>query len=588
LTGRSSDRISVGLDPSDHSNAPSNEGQLTSQYLDFWIYDSTLKRPYYEHRGEIIARSDADFTKRMPSIAASKVPSVAFSSVVGRKQPFAAFIMETKTASESLYPVPAFLTTGTSRLSSQVGNNPTEFMNERLEYKIETISGFDSDLLQVTLLSHPAGPDHGYIGSGRGPATGQTNFLFSSIPSDPPTSLAQFRHAGTGDGASVIRATNWGFASTPNSPYADQAIGNSYAHPMLESDTAVKGNLLDNRYLANEALWDRYFLSSLAPQGASRFGDAKSMKASWSEFVEGKSELINSRFRRPHDSAETKLAIEDVFGSGDLVAPDAYKKIAAHLMLEGGFNVNSTSVDAWHAILASTREMSITQLPLTGKSGAKKVKASGSLYSRTNIALAGSADGDPNDLSSHYSGFRDLSNESLRELAEKVVEQVRLRGPFLNLGEFVNRRLSRDPDLALSGALQTAIDGTGLNRAIGLAGVSTSGAPGGVSMPFPEASKLGSAAGNPGWLMQGDVLDPLGPSIVVRGDTFRIRGYGSAKNQAGEIASEAWCEAVVQRSPGYVDPSENAVTHPPAKPLNRQFGRGFDLVSFRWLKGPDE
>lgn len=65
----------------------------------------------------------------------------------------------------------------------------------------------------------------------------------------------------------------------------------------------------------------------------------------------------------------------------------------------------------------------------------------------------------------------------------------------------------------------------------------------------------------------------MGPWLVVRSDTFRIRAYGSAVNPADEtkVEAAAWCEAVVQR------------THEEIA----GFGRRFIVVSFRWL-GPDD
>jgi len=587
LMGRSSDRISVGVEASDSAYAANADGLNTSQYLDFWIYDTVQSRPYYEHRGDIMASQDADFANRMPEVPSTKVPARSFSSAT-TKQPFAAMIIETKTANESLYPVPAFLTSGTSRLSSQVGANAAQFMNERLEYRLEPITGFDSDLLQVTLPSNPAGPDHGYIGSGRGPELGQPSYLFSSMPSEPLTSLSQFRHAGTGDGASVTRATSWGARSSPYAPYADQAIGNSYAHPMLPPDQATSGNLLDNRYLGNEALWDKYFLSSLAPKSA-RFGTAKTMKENWEGFLGGTSKLINPRFSAWLGGKPATSLVPEIFGggSGDAVVSDAYRKIAARLMYDGGFNVNSTSVDAWQAFLASTRKLQLTRLSINGSGGGNVVTPSGTVFSRTNVVLADAVDSSPSDVATHYNGYRDISDTTLRKLAEKIVEQVRKRGPFLNVSEFVNRRLTGEADLALSGPLQTAIDDAGLNEDVASEGSTTSGSPGGAVMAFPKAAQLGGAAGNTGWLMQGDILDPLGPSIVVRGDTFRIRGYGESRDNTGAVQARAWCEAVVQRDPDFMDSSEAAQTNPPLKPVNILLGRRYEMVSFRWLAGPE-
>lgn len=586
LYGKADDKVAVGLKAIDPGGV-STQGQNASYYSDIWIVGDGG----YEQRGENIATADAAFVTRMPEVKASSVPSWSFSEVLGaaNKQPFAAFIMETKTARESLYPVPAFLTTGNTRLASRVVGDFGQFVHEHLEYKLEPVLNRDTDLLNTTFPSDPAGPDHGFIGAGRSKATdGQTSFLANSIPTVPLTSLAQFRHAGAGDGADSIRATQWGEVATPYPPYADQAIGNSYAHPLVKSDATKTNNLLDHRFLGNEALWDSYFLSSLAPRTAAKFGKAKAMAETWTAFLEGTGKLINPRFS-PWLGGETKDAIRKrIFtgGSGE-IAKDAYLRIAANLMLEGGFNVNSTSVDAWHAFLASTRKASLTKLPFNGGTSGTKVTGTGTLYSRTDIVLSDSVDENSGDIATHYSGFRDLSDEKLRQLAEQIVIQVRKRGPFLNLSEFINRRLTNDTELALCGALQAAIDKSGLNDALRSGEVPTSGNPGGASMAFPKACELGTAAGNPGWLMQGDVLDPLGSALVVRGDTFRIRGYGDARDAQGKVAARAWCEAVVQRVPDYMDTTEKAEIAEPKQSLNKTFGRRYQLVSFRWLGGPD-
>jgi len=587
ITGTGTERISVGLKPAEPSNAGGADAEANSQYIDFWIRDSVKGWPWYEHRGEILSRAGAPFLKQMKAIGATEVPSVSLSSVVGRKQPFGAFIMETKTAMDSVVPIPALLNSGTTRLSSKLTSNLAEFANERLEYKVQAVTGFDSDLIQVTLPNNPSGPNHGYIGSGRGPANGQTHFLFSAIPTVPPTSLAQFRHAGVGDGASTLRATYWGFNSTPNAPYADQSIGNSYAHPLVPPNATTRGTYLDHRYLGNEALWDKYFLSSLAPQRAARFGTEQSMAQSWQAFLEGRKPLLNSRFKPWLGGELPSTLLRRSFASqqDSSMKVDAYKRIAANLLLDGGFNVNSTSVEAWQAMLASTRGRSINKLSKTGGTS-KEIVGTGSVFSRTETVLAEATDSAASGPDSGYCGFRDVSDKKLGELAKAIVEQVRKRGPFLNLSEFLNRRLSTDPELALSGALQTAIDASGLNEAAAAGGMPGASAPGGVTMAFPKASSLNTAAGSPGWLMQADVLDPLGPAIVVRGDTFRIRGYGESRAAQGTDVARSWCEAVVQRVPGYLDGSETADVKGPVKPLNVRFGRRYQLVSFRWLSGP--
>ena len=99
------------------------------------------------------------------------------------------------------------------------------------------------------------------------------------------------------------------------------------------------------------------------------------------------------------------------------------------------------------------------------------------------------------------------------------------------------------------------------------------------------------STGIPGWVTQADVLQAIGPSIAARSDTFRIRSYGEALSPDGKtVIAKACCEAVVQRMPDYIDasntPSERLTSLSDTTsltPLNKRFGRKFEIVSFRWL-----
>jgi hypothetical protein len=54
------------------------------------------------------------------------------------------------------------------------------------------------------------------------------------------------------------------------------------------------------------------------------------------------------------------------------------------------------------------------------------------------------------------------------------------------------------------------------------------------------------------------------------------------------VLARAWCEAVVQRLPQFVDATQQPGTVPAdLNPANTRFGRRYEIVTFRWL-APDE
>ena len=364
----------------------------------------------------------------------------------------------------------------------------------------------------------------------------------------------------------------------------------------------------DHALLLNDALWDDYFVSSLADQTRPGASASTSLAENLQKLADGK-ELANSRYI-PYLDGRTAGEVK-----AELEASDGYLKAAAHLMVDGMFNVNSTSVDAWHALFAGIRER---QVVYRDKNGALKPVAIPDgkriALSRFNTETTDQETTDPeegvdrDDGMKAWSGVRFLDDAQLRKLAEECVKQVKQRGPFLNFSEFINRRLS-DDDLGTMGALQSAIDYDDATPE-----------PGSINYNFkslrdfriettdlgpndyetPEAALGSRYAGIPGYVIQSDLLKPIANTLSVRDDTFRIRAYGDAVDQNGNVLARTWCEAIVQRIPEYTDKSNdpeeparlmsdagvfsdnNALTS-----LNRRFGRKFMIESFRWLSGSE-
>jgi hypothetical protein len=119
------------------------------------------------------------------------------------------------------------------------------------------------------------------------------------------------------------------------------------------------------------------------------------------------------------------------------------------------------------------------------------------------------------------------------------------------------------------------------------------------STSYQPAGPMYRSTGIPGWLTQADLLQALGPVLTARSDTFIIRAYGQVNDPLdGSVVSRAWCEAVVQRLPEYIDtvsantnngdiPDNPAVMPWLANLQNNIFGRRFRVVTLRWLSPSD-
>ena len=169
------------------------------------------------------------------------------------------------------------------------------------------------------------------------------------------------------------------------------------------------------------------------------------------------------------------------------------------------------------------------------------------------------------------------------------------------MADFVNRRPGASTSAyQLKGLLQAAIDSTTINGTAGsklsdpadLTQLQTMDAKFDPYFKLTDVKAAGSiprAACLPGYLTQADLLQQLGPILSARSDTFRVRTYGEVVNPATtSIVSRAWCEAIVQRLPEYINPTADAPEGIPAVGSdNATFGRRFKIISFRWLSPSD-
>ena len=485
-------------------------------------------------------------------------------------------------------PLQTYSETGSAATSVDniAGSGTAHPVNAAYDFVIDQAQSWNDDSVSVD-----EGPDNSaYLYSGNRPSDGITRAVVTEVPIRPLQSLADLQNFN-------VRGGN----QFP--PFQLHLIGNSHAHPIFAPDQLTiptSGQFPDltndDSFLLNHLLFDDWFMSSIAPDlrdfSARENRDIEQVMI---DFLEQEEDLPN-RFYRPSPSAleeeADEVASKYLSGATDgETGLFPFESIGSLLEVEGMFNINSVSVEAWEAVLRRTRDI---EVPVFSSNGSVSTAPSeDSVFLRTLIAndtvrtgqsIIGAGSGNE----ALVGGFAALNDSQIRDLAVAIVDEVRTRGPFLSLSEFVNRQLSRNTSLAMSGAIERAIQVADLNSALEATGLQvTEVPPGNPDYKFPEAAMGSTLYGMPGWLRQADVLRPLAPIMSARDDTFTIRSYGDARDSSGNIVARAWCELTVQRRADYVYPSDepeiNAFSDDLSAEVNRRFGRKFELVSFRWL-----
>ncbi len=369
-------------------------------------------------------------------------------------------------------------------------------------------------------------------------------------------------------------------------------FGNSRSSPFIASTTISENHagytLYDQSYLANTALWDGYFFSTVQTFP---------------------SQPINTRL--VYIDPEVTAAYD---GNPELSA-------AATMLIDGPFNINSTSVEAWKSVLAALNFSTLTFSDLNLSDPDLTTQRMDSPFPRSTYQpLFGAIRNKEEDSETWELEFEtwnsvpELTPEQIDALAKRIVFELRNQGrPFQSIAEFVNRNpnfagtpptgFGRNP--RTTGILQRALDadyGSPSDQLDGTTLASTVINPRGgpvdqvnisaarvynINYSDDETAQGVLAEGVPGYLMQSDILQAMAPLISARSDTFIIRAYGEtsggfAGTRSGGPA-QALCEAVVQRVPTYIDETTPAEITPTPGSINELMGRRFRIVSFRWL-----
>ena len=490
------------------------------------------------------------------------------------------------------------------RTSTYVAGHRTNVLNEA--YSSLSTPGGVNDYIQQVGVQFPTASgqdDRGFWGETMHGNGGSTAVPFAEIPTAPILSLVDFANAN--------------LSLRSEAAYKD--VGNSHASVFVPGNsiygsTGMSPMLVttsDNAWLINDAIFDRYYLSGIAPEftfgsgvysttaASHTIGLANTLKRFYgidpsdpTQTVEPYTAQANPVLEPYVPTGKTATEIVTEITPIDAATSDGYKKLGAYSLVKGAFNVNSTSVKAWEALLRTNKNMAVANTSGTDQTG------TGTPFPgvKTPVNDSGADTG--------WDGCSRLTDAQITSLATEIVNQVKARGPFMSISDFVNRQVSSNTTLNASGALQSALDTLAATSSIktsagGLvpqdpADTGWNGVP--ILMGDADLSDRLTTEGIAGDIRQADVLRALAPRLSARTDTFRIRSYGEVRDADDKIIASATCEAVVQRLPEYVDPDTDPDDNEPwdeydpaAAPadtlntMNQEYGRRFKIISFRWL-----
>ena len=218
-------------------------------------------------------------------------------------------------------------------------------------------------------------------------------------------------------------------------------LGESYASPYLDREKIIEPKIVntnevtDISFILNASMWDRFYLSTM-------------YEKEMPEEVKAGMRLPNTRYfikNLPADKSE-------LYGSDK-----AFKNSAAYVGIDGMFNVNSTSYEAWRAFLGGmlgTQKKTLVGGVInekgndTSDSSEFKMPNPGTMNALALPVNDSAANSIPKELYTYKDLIvgRNISDAELDQLTREIIAEVKRRAPFFSLSDFINRRLMKFAD----------------------------------------------------------------------------------------------------------------------------------------------